>query len=100
MEEWIKKSDVLGMLRLPSDILAEHIHELKGVWVDEDWSDKNVVCFRYKRADDAIMCCCVTENKLWEDEHVDSCCVYVDMDDSDIETLTEALNSMAIYTTV
>lgn len=38
MEEWIKKSDVLELLGLPSDILYEHIYELKGVWVDEDWN--------------------------------------------------------------
>ena len=38
MEEWIKKSDVLELLGLPSDILYEYIHELKGVWVDEDWN--------------------------------------------------------------
>ena len=45
MEEWIKKQDVLEMLSLPSDILAEHIHELNGVWVDEDWSnDKWTPC--------------------------------------------------------
>ena len=31
MEEWIKKSDVLEMLSLPSDILYDHIYELKGV---------------------------------------------------------------------
>ena len=39
MEEWIKKSDVLEMFSLPHDILEEHIYELKGVWVDEDWED-------------------------------------------------------------
>ena len=45
MEEWIKKSDVLEMLSLPTDILAEYICELKGVWVDEDWSnDKWISC--------------------------------------------------------
>ena len=38
MEEWIKKSEVLELLSLPSDILAEYIYELKGVWVDEDWN--------------------------------------------------------------
>lgn len=37
MKEWIKKSDVLKMLDLPPDILVEHIRELKGVLVDEDW---------------------------------------------------------------
>jgi hypothetical protein len=37
MEEYIKKSDVLEMLSLPSDILEEYIYELKGVWADEDW---------------------------------------------------------------
>ena len=66
MEEWIKKSDMLKMLSLPPDILAEHIHELKGVWVDENWSNKDAVCFRYKRADGAIMYCHVEENKLYE----------------------------------
>ena len=45
MEEWIKKSDVLEMLCLPPDILKEYIYELKGVWVDEDWSnDKWIPC--------------------------------------------------------
>lgn len=42
MEEWIKKSDVLEMLCLPSDILAEHIYELKGVWVDEDIAEDSI----------------------------------------------------------
>lgn len=36
MEEYIKKSDVLEMLSLPPDILAEHIYELKGVWLDKE----------------------------------------------------------------
>ena len=98
MEEWIKKSDVLEMLSLPSDIVAEHIHELKGVLVDEDWSDKDAVCFRYKRADGAIMYCLVEENKLFEDEHIDDHCVYLDMDDNDIENLIEALQSMQSMT--
>lgn len=40
MEEWVKKSDVLEMFGLPSDILAEHIYELKGVWMDEDCNNK------------------------------------------------------------
>lgn len=45
MEEWIKKSDVLELLSLPSDILADYIYELKGVWVDEDWTnDKWIPC--------------------------------------------------------
>lgn len=45
MEEWIKKSEVLELLGLPSDILFEYIHELKGVWVDEDWqNDKWIPC--------------------------------------------------------
>jgi len=39
MEEWIKKSEVLELLSLPSDILAEYIYELKGVWVDKDWNE-------------------------------------------------------------
>lgn len=40
MEEWIKKSDVLELLSLPYDIFAEYICEMKGVWVDEDWSER------------------------------------------------------------
>lgn len=45
MEEWIKKSEVLELLGLPSDIFCEYIHELKGVWVDEDWiNDKWIPC--------------------------------------------------------
>lgn len=45
MEEWIKKSDVLELLCLPSDILNEYIYELKGVWVDDDWlNDKWIPC--------------------------------------------------------
>lgn len=39
MEEWIKKSEVLELLGLPLDILAEYIYELKGVWVDKDWNE-------------------------------------------------------------
>ena len=39
MEEWVKKSDILEMLGLPSDILSEYIYELKGVWVDENWNE-------------------------------------------------------------
>ena len=45
MEEWIKKSDVLEMLSLPSDILSDHIYVLKGIWLDkngrEDFRDIN-----------------------------------------------------------
>ena len=36
MKEWIKKSDVLELLSLPSDILSEYIYELKGIWMNED----------------------------------------------------------------
>lgn len=45
MEEYIEKSDVLEMLSLPSDILSDHIYELKGIWLDkngrEDFRDIN-----------------------------------------------------------
>lgn len=40
MQEWVKKSDVLELLSLPSDIVTDHIYELKGIWMDEDWSDE------------------------------------------------------------
>lgn len=36
MKEWVKKSDVLELLSLPSDIVTDHIYELKGIWMDED----------------------------------------------------------------
>lgn len=36
MEEWIKKSEVLELLSLPSDILIDYIYELKGIWLDKD----------------------------------------------------------------
>lgn len=42
MEEYIKKSDVLEMIGLPSDILTEHIYELKGVWLDEDYENRRI----------------------------------------------------------
>ena len=35
MTEYIKKSDVLEILKLPQDLIAEYIYELKGVWLDE-----------------------------------------------------------------
>ena len=35
MQEWVKKSDVEMLLSMPSDILAEHISDLKGIWVDD-----------------------------------------------------------------
>lgn len=37
MEEYVKKSDVLDLLSLPLDMLVEYIHELKGIWFDEDY---------------------------------------------------------------
>lgn len=36
MQEFIKKSDVLELLSLPPDIIADYIYELKGIWIDED----------------------------------------------------------------
>jgi len=60
--------------------------------------NKDAVCFRYKRADDAIMYCLVEENKLYKDEHMDDHCVYLDMDDDDIKNLIEALQSMQSMT--
>ncbi len=36
MEEWVKKSDVLELLSLPSDILLDYIYELKGIWINEE----------------------------------------------------------------
>lgn len=35
MTEYIKKSDVLEILKLPQDLIAEYVYELKGVWLDE-----------------------------------------------------------------
>ena len=39
MQEWIKKSNVLEILKLPSDMIEEYIYEEKGIWIDEneDW---------------------------------------------------------------
>ena len=37
MEEYIKKSDVLELLaNMPSDIVYDHIYELKGVFITDD----------------------------------------------------------------
>ena len=45
MEEWVKKSDVLGMLSLSSGILEEHIYELKGIWIDKESPNDNwILC--------------------------------------------------------
>lgn len=58
MEEWIKKSDVLELLGLPSDILYEHIYELKGVWVDKDWTnDKWTPCSEGLPKEDGTYLC-------------------------------------------
>lgn len=35
MTEYIKKSDVLEILKLPQDLIADYVYELKGVWLDE-----------------------------------------------------------------
>lgn len=54
MEEWIKKSDVLELLSLPSDLMAEYIHELKGVWVDEEWSEDNWIFVEKEKPKDFV----------------------------------------------
>ena len=44
MTEWVKKKEVMNLLTLPPDILADHIHELPGVFVSEDLEEAlNVV---------------------------------------------------------
>lgn len=71
MEEWIKKSDVLEMLSLPSDILAEYINELKGVWVDEDWqNDKWILCSdRLPEEDERVLITTKTMDKVYFGTH-------------------------------
>ncbi len=59
--------------------------------------NKDAVCFRYKQIEGTIVYCCVQENKLWEDEHMDDFCVYLDMDETSINKLIEALQSMLTY---
>lgn len=39
MQEWVKKSDVEMLLSMPQDILSERIHDLKGVWVDNNGNE-------------------------------------------------------------
>ena len=37
IEEWVKKKDVLNIIKgLPSDLHEEYIYMLKGVWFDEN----------------------------------------------------------------
>lgn len=56
MEEWIKKSDVLELLGLPSDIFVEYIHELKGVWVDKDWNKWTPISKGLPKEDGTYLC--------------------------------------------
>ena len=42
MQEWVKKSDVIELLSLPPDILADHIYELPSMYIDDDLSDDNI----------------------------------------------------------
>ena len=35
MTEYIKKSDVLELLKLPKELIVEYVYELKGIWLDE-----------------------------------------------------------------
>ena len=36
MTEYVKKSDVLELLSLPKDLIAEYVCDLKGLWIDDD----------------------------------------------------------------
>ena len=49
MQEYIKKSEVLELLTLPPDMLAEYICELKGIWIDDEPTYEN-----YTTYDDGI----------------------------------------------
>lgn len=59
-------------------------------------TNKDAVCFRYKQIDGTIVYCCIQENKIWE-ERVDDSAVYLDMDETAIHKLIDALQSMLTY---
>ena len=42
MKEWIRKDEVLDIIRsMPRDMVEEYILELKGIWADEDFNQWN-----------------------------------------------------------
>ena len=40
MAEYVKKSDVLELLSLPKDLIAEYVCDLKGLWIDDDEAEQ------------------------------------------------------------
>ena len=40
MTEYVKKSDVLELLSLPKDLIAEYVCDLKGLWIDDDEAEQ------------------------------------------------------------
>ena len=40
MTEYVKKSDVLELLSLPKDLIAEYVCDLKGLWIDGDEAEQ------------------------------------------------------------
>ena len=40
MTEYVKKSDVLELLSLPKDLIAEYVCDLKGLWIDDDIAEQ------------------------------------------------------------